>query len=97
MKRPSLAIFTPEYVNLPGLLALRTQRYAIYLSILAIVLVVFNSSAITQESVLWFLALVAALFAIVCAICVTLLDAIAWNFERLREELHGAAETVNIP
>ncbi len=94
-KRPSLVIFTHGYVNLPQSLAKSTKRYAIILAIVAVIAIAFNASAITQEKALWAVAGVSLIFAIVCGIGVTILDAVAWNFERLREELGVERHTVD--
>ncbi len=93
-KRPSLIIFTKKHVNLPALLAGRMQRYSIYLMVVAFVLLGINLAEITRETALWFMAGLSAVFALLCGIAVTILDAIAWNFERLREELGHTAITM---
>lgn len=95
MKRPSLVFFTQEYVNLPAYLAKSTKRYAIILSIVAVIAIAVNASSITQEKALWAIAGVSLVFAIICGIGVTILDAMAWNFERLREELGVQRQTVD--
>ncbi len=86
-KRPSLIIFTRKHVNLPALLAHKLQRYSMMLIVAAFVLIGFNFEVVTRESVLWFMAGLCAAMAVLYGVATTILDAIAWNFERLRDEL----------
>jgi hypothetical protein len=65
------------------------QRYSIYLLVAAFALVGLNYASLTMSSVLWFAAGISAAFALLCAIAVVILNAIAWNFDRLREEQTG--------
>ena len=78
-----------KYVIPPAVLAIRMQRYSIALMIVAFVLIATNYANVTLGIVLWFAAGLTAVFAILCAITVVILNAIAWNFDRLREELKG--------
>lgn len=96
VKRPSLAIFTQDFVNLPSLLAKSARRYSIILTVVAMVAIAFNAPVFTQEKMLWFIAGVGVVFAIGCGICVTILDAVAWNFERLRQELGVERHTIDV-
>lgn len=80
----------------PAILARRMQRYSIYLILLAFLLVGVNYDALTPSAVLWFAAGLTAGFAILCAVAVVLLNAIAWNFDRLRDELRGGREVVDL-
>ena len=93
-QRPSLIIFMKKHVNLPALLAFRMQRYSLLLIVVAMVSLFFNRAEITPGTGLWFVAGLSAVFALLCGIGVTILDAIAWNFERLREELGHTAITM---
>lgn len=95
-RRPSLVIFTRKYVNLPAVLASRMQRYSIYLLIMAFVLLGLNLHVLTRETAVWFVAGLVAVFAILCGIATTVLDAIAWNFEHLREELDTERTSVGV-
>ncbi len=76
----------------PHVQAARMQRYSIYLLVGAFALVGANYASLTMSSVLWFAAGIIAGFALLCAITVVILLAIAWNFDRLREEQMGLRE-----
>ena len=65
------------------------QRYSLYLLGVAFALIGLNYPSLTMSSVLWFAAGLCAAFALLCAIAVVILQAIAWNFDRLREEQSG--------
>jgi hypothetical protein len=94
MKRPTVdagpaMVIAKKYVVPPAVMALRMQRYSVVLMILSFLLVILNYSGVNLTVVLWFAAGLAAVFALLCAIAVVILHAIAWNFDRLREELRG--------
>ena len=94
MQRPTVeaspgVFIARKYVIPPAILAIRMQRYSVALMILAFVLVAVNFANLSVEIVLWFAAGVSAVFAIMCAVAVVILNALAWNFDRIREELHG--------
>ncbi len=78
-----------KHVIPPHVQAARMQRYSIYLLVGAFALVGVNYASLTVSSVLWFAAGICAAFALLCAIAVVILQAIAWNFDRLREEQTG--------
>ena len=78
-----------RHVIPPHVEAARMQRYSIYLMIGSFALVGANYASLTMASVLWFAAGICAGFALLCAITVVILHAIAWNFDRLREEQAG--------
>ncbi len=78
-----------KHVIPPHVQAARMQRYSLYLLGVAFALVGLNYPALTMASVLWFAAGLCAAFALLCAIAVVILQAIAWNFDRLREEQKG--------
>lgn len=78
-----------RYVIPPAVQASRMQRYSLYLIVMSFLLVGVNYRALTLESVLWFAAGVTAGFALLCAVAVVILHAIAWNFDRLRDEWSG--------
>ena len=78
-----------KYVIPPAVLAIRMQRYSIILMVVAFVLIAINYANVSLGIVLWFAAGLTAVFAILCAVTVVILNAIAWNFDRLREELKG--------
>ncbi len=82
---------TPERKHIipPHVQATRMQRYSLYLLVGAFAFVGVNYSSLTMSSVLWFAAGICAAFALLCAITVVILQAIAWNFDRLREEQAG--------
>jgi hypothetical protein len=80
----------------PAILAQRMQRYSIYLIVTAFLILGVNYDALNLSSVLWFAAGLSAGFAILCAVAVVLLNAIAWNFDRLREELRGGRQVVDL-
>lgn len=80
----------------PAILAQRMQRYSIYLMVLAFLIIGANYQALTLSTILWFAAVVAAVFALLCAIAVILLNAIAWNFDRLARELRGDQKAVDL-
>ncbi len=73
----------------PHVQAARMQRYSVYLIIGAFAFVGANYSSLTMSSVLWFAAGICAAFALLCAVTVVILQAIAWNFDRIREEQKG--------
>jgi hypothetical protein len=83
----------------PAVQAARMQRYSLYLVILAFIIVGANYQALTMPSVLWFAAGITAAFSLLCAITVVILEAIAWNFDRLRSELalRPSAQSVAAP
>ena len=85
-----------KHVIPPAVLAVRMQRYSVALMILAFVLIATNFVNLSLEKVLWFAALLTAVFAILCAVTVVILNAIAWNFDRLRDELKGGRGTQNM-
>jgi hypothetical protein len=72
-----------KHVIPPAILAQRMQRYAIYLIVLAFVLLAINYRALRLSSVIWYASILCAVFGILCAVAVTILNAIAWNFDRL--------------
>jgi membrane protein YdbS with pleckstrin-like domain len=74
----------------------RMQRYSVYLMLCAFLLIAANIGALTLEAVLWFAAGVCAAFALLCAIAVVVLHAVAWNFDRMREELRGGRSAVDM-
>jgi len=78
-----------KHVIPPHVQAARMQRYSVYLLVGAFALVGVNYASLTISSVLWFAAGICAAFALLCAIAVVILHAIAWNFDRLREEQIG--------
>ena len=78
-----------RHVIPPHIEATRMQRYSIYLMVGSFALVGVNYASLTVASVLWFAAGICAGFALLCAITVVILHAIAWNFDRLREEQTG--------
>ncbi len=78
-----------KHVIPPHFQAARMQRYSIYLLVGAFALVGANYASLTISGVLWFAAGIIAGFALLCAITVVILQAIAWNFDRLREEQMG--------
>ncbi|HUH12115.1 MAG TPA: hypothetical protein VMK65_03360 [Longimicrobiales bacterium] len=73
----------------PAVLAARMQRYSIWLTLCTLALLLLNVSDLQRGAVLWFAAGVTAAFALLCAVTVVILNAIAWNFARLTEELRG--------
>lgn len=73
----------------PAVLAARMQRYSVWLMVCTFALLLLNVSDLRMGAVLWFAAGVTAAFALLCAITVVILNAIAWNFARLTEELRG--------
>lgn len=80
-----------KHVIPPAVLALRMQRYALYLMIGSFLLMAANFTALSAEAVLWFASGITAAFALLCAIAVIILNAIAWQFDRLKKELEGRA------
>jgi len=81
-----------KHVIPPALLAHRMERYSIAMIIVAFLLMALNYTAVTRQAVLWFAAGLVATFALLCAIAVVILNAIQWNFDRMREELKGGRE-----
>jgi len=85
-----------KHVIPPAVMAHRMQRYSITLMIVAFLLIGLNFTTLSREVVLWFAAGITAVFAILCAIAVVILNALAWNFERLRQELHGGLQATDL-
>jgi hypothetical protein len=81
-----------RHVIPPAVQAQRMQRYAVYLMVMAFVLVGANYEALTLESVLWFAAGLTAGFSVLCAVAVVILHGLAWNFDRMRVELQGGRQ-----
>ena len=72
-----------KHVIPPAILAVRMQRYSVYLMLLAFGLLAVNFRNLTATNVIWYASILCAVFAILCAVAVTILNAIAWNFDRL--------------
>ena len=101
MDRPSVevapgVVIPHKYVIPPALLAHRMQRYSVYLIVTAFLLIALNYRAVTVDAVLWFAAGLAATFALLCAVTVVVLNAIAWNFERMRDEWRGGRDVTDM-
>ena len=101
MQRPTVeaapgVFIARKHVIPPAVMAHRMQRYSIVLMIFAFVLVGFNLPTLSLEKVLWFAAGVMAMFAILCAVAVVILNASAWNFDRLKQELHGGTKATDM-
>ncbi len=101
MDRPSVevapgVVLPRKHVIPPAVLAQRMQRYSVYLMVCAFLLIAVNFRGLSLEAVLWFAAGLAAVFALMCAIAVVLLNAVAWNFERMREELRGGRHATDM-
>ncbi len=101
MKRPTVealpgVFITRKYVIPPAVMAHRMQRYSIILMVVAFLLIGVNFTTLSREVVLWFAAGITAVFALLCAIAVVILNALAWNFERLKQELHGGPEATDV-
>ena len=73
----------------PAVQAARMQRYSVYLMVLGFIIVAANYQSVTTGTILWFAAGITVTFSLLCAITVVVLHAIAWNFDRLREEWAG--------
>ena len=94
MQRPTLeaspgVFIARKHVIHPALLAHRMQRYSIALMGIAVILMIVNYVNLSLPIVLWFAAGLTAVFALLCAVTVVILHAIAWNFDRLKEEMKG--------
>ncbi len=85
-----------KHVIPPHVQAARMQRYSLYLLVGAFAFVGANYSSLTMSSALWFAAGICAGFALLCAIAVVILQAIAWNFDRLREEQTGGRPSQDV-
>ena len=101
MERPSGeagsgVVIVRKHVIPPAVLAHRMERYAIYLIAIAFLLMAVNLSALSLEAVLWFATGLATAFALLCGVAVVVLNGIAWNFERIQEELRGGREAVDM-
>lgn len=101
MGRPTLeaspgVFITRKHVIPPALLAHRMQRYSVALMALAFILMAVNYANLSLPTVLWFAAGLTAVFALLCAVTVVILHAIAWNFDRMKEELRGGREAVDM-
>jgi hypothetical protein len=101
MQRPTVeaapgVFIARKHVIPPAVMAQRMQRYSIVLMIVAFLLVGLNLPTLTLEKVLWFAAGVTAAFAILCGVALVILNASAWNFDRLKQELHGGPEATDM-
>ncbi|UCG88364.1 MAG: hypothetical protein JSW71_07425 [Gemmatimonadota bacterium] len=101
MQRPTVeaapgVFITRKHVIPPAVMAQRMQRYSIVLMIIAFILVGFNLPTLSLEKVLWFAAGVMAVFAILCAVAVVILNASAWNFDRLKQEMQGGTKATDM-
>ena len=85
-----------RHVIPPAVQARRMQRYSIQLILLAFMLVAANYQALSLESVLWFAAGITAGFSVLCAVCVVILNGLAWNFDRMRDELQGGRQATQV-
>jgi len=101
MKRPTVealpgVFITRKHVIPPAVMAHRMQRYSVVLIVIAFLLIGLNFTTLSREVLLWFAAGISGVFALLCAIAVVILNALAWNFERLRLELHGGPEATDM-
>ena len=101
MNRPSVeaapgVVIPVKFVIPPAVLAHRMQRYALYLMICAFLLMALNYNSLSLEAVLWFASGLAAVFALLCATSSVLLNAIQWDYERLKEEMHGGRQATDM-
>ena len=101
MQRPTVEaapglFITRKHVIPPAVMAQRMQRYSIVLMVIAFLLMGFNLRTLTLEKVLWFAAGIMAVFAILSAVAVVILNALAWNFDRLKQELHGGLKATDM-
>ena len=78
-----------RHVIPPAVQASRMQRYSVYLLVGSFLVLGVNYQSLTLEKVLWFASGILATFSLLCAIAVVILHAIAWNFDRLRDEWAG--------
>jgi len=101
MPRPTVeaapgVFITRKHVIPPAVMAQRMQRYSISLMVIAFILVGLNLPTLTVEKVLWFAAGLMATFAILCAVSVVILNASAWNFDRLKQEMKGKSGSTDM-
>jgi uncharacterized membrane protein YidH (DUF202 family) len=101
MQRPTVeaapgVFISRKHVIPPAVMAHRMQRYSIILMVLAFALMGFNLRTLTLEKVLWFATGVLAVFAILCAVAVVILNASAWNFDRLKQEMQGGTKATDM-
>ena len=92
----STAATERRHIIPPAVQAARMQRYSLYLVTLAFIIVGANYQSLTMASVLWFAAGITVAFSLLCAITVVILDAIAWNFDRLQSELDGRRSSQSV-
>lgn len=85
-----------RHVIPPAVLAQRMHRYSIYLMVMAFLVMAVNMASLSLEAVLWFASGLAAAFALLCAISVIILNAIAWNFDRMKEEIRGGRQSTDL-
>ena len=78
-----------KHVIPPAVMANRMSRYSVYLMGCAFLLVAANYQALTLSAVLWFAAVICAVFALLCAVTVIVLRGVAWNFDRVVMEMRG--------
>lgn len=85
-----------RHVIPPAVQAARMQRYSVYLVVLAFIIVGANYASLTMSSVLWFAAGLTAAFSLLCAVAVIILHGLAWNFDRLQEEMEGRRAALDV-
>jgi hypothetical protein len=78
-----------KHVIPPAVMANRMSRYSVYLMACAFLLLGANYADLSLSAVLWFAAGLCATFGLLCAVTVIVLRGVAWNFDRLAEELRG--------
>lgn len=83
---------TKKHVIPPAIQAERMQRYSVYLIVAAFLLIILNSEALTIKAVLWFAAALSAGLGMLSAVASVILSGLAWNFDRLRQELSGGRQ-----
>jgi len=78
-----------RHVIPPAVEADRMRRYSVILMIIAFVFLGANHAELTTARLLWFLALLLAVMAIVLGASAVVMRGLQWHYDRLADELKG--------
>jgi hypothetical protein len=78
-----------RHVIPPAVEAERMRRYSVILMVIAFVLLGFNHAELTTARLLWFLAMLLAVFAIVLGAAGVVMRGLQWHYDRLADEMRG--------
>jgi hypothetical protein len=78
-----------RHVIPPAVEAERMRRYSVILMIIAFILLGANHAEVTTARLLWFLALLLAVMAIVVGASAVVMRGLQWHYDRLADEFRG--------